>query len=75
MSNAMTNCISCGSGKIKRKRGPFPATVHGKTVKVPSVEYYCCSDCGETFLDLDNEAKLDRYLEQQRIGTVTAGSP
>ena len=75
MTNAITYCISCQSRKIKKKRGSFPATVHGKTVRIPGVEYYCCSDCGEMFLDLDNEAKVDRYMERQRIGAVTTGSP
>jgi YgiT-type zinc finger domain-containing protein len=74
MSNRITRCISCHSDKIVKKRGAFPAPIRGKTVKIPNVEYYVCSQCGETFLDLDNETKIDLYLEQHRMGPVASGS-
>ncbi len=75
MSNAIAHCISCQSEKIRKKRGAFPVTVHGKAVKIPNVEWYECAQCGETFLDLDNESKIDVYLERHRAGTVSASSP
>lgn len=74
MSNKITRCIACQSDKIRRKRGLFPVTVHGEMVKVPDVEYYACSKCGETFLDLDNETKIDIHLEHCRT-QVSASRP
>ena len=74
MSSRITRCIACESDKIRRKRGLFPATVHGETVKIPNMEYYVCSACGETFLDLENETKIDLYLEQHRPRAVASGS-
>jgi YgiT-type zinc finger domain-containing protein len=75
MSKSIAHCISCQSEKIRKKRGALPLTVHGKVVKIPNVEWYECAQCGETFLDLDNESKIDAYLERQRTSTVSAGSP
>ncbi|MBU4273733.1 MAG: YgiT-type zinc finger protein [Planctomycetes bacterium] len=66
MSNSITHCISCGSDKLEKKRRGFPVTVHGTALKVPNIEFYTCSRCGETFLDLDNETKLDLYLKRRR---------
>ena len=70
----ITRCIACQSDKIKRKRGLFPVTVRGEEVKIPDIEHYVCSNCGETFLDLDNETKIDLYLEQHRMRPVASGS-
>jgi YgiT-type zinc finger domain-containing protein len=72
MSNAITTCIVCQSAQIKKKRGSFPVTCHDKTVEVPGIESYHCSQCGETFLDLDNETKIDAYLKSQRTQRATA---
>ena len=66
MSNSITHCISCGNDKLQKKRRGFHVTVHGKTLNVPNIEFYVCSRCGEIFLDLDNETKLDLYLKQRR---------
>ena len=66
MTSPITQCISCGSDTLQKKRRGFPVTVHGTTLKVPNIEFYVCSRCGETFLDLDNETKVDLYLKQQR---------
>ena len=66
MSNSITHCISCGSDKLQKKRRGFPVTVHGTALKIPNIEFYLCSQCGETFLDLDNETKLDLYLKRRR---------
>jgi len=74
MSSQITRCISCDSDKIMKKKGPFSAAVSGTTVKIPGIEYYVCSECGETFLDLDNETKIDLYLEQHRPLVVASGS-
>ena len=66
MNSAITNCIVCGNAQIKKRRGRFSVVTHGKTVEVPGIESYHCSKCGETFLDLDNEAKIDMYLEREQ---------
>jgi YgiT-type zinc finger domain-containing protein len=75
MSNRIIRCISCQSDKIKKKRGMFPATVRGESVKIPDIEYYICSQCGETFLDLDNETKIDLYIVQHPLSTAASDSP
>ena len=75
MSDKITRCIACRSGEIAKKRGRFPVTVHGKTVVVPRIESHTCSRCGETFLELDNEAKIDAYLKPRRTRALTAGKP
>jgi YgiT-type zinc finger domain-containing protein len=74
MSSRITRCISCHSDKIKKRRGLFPVSVCGESVKVPGIEYHVCSQCGETFLDLDNETKIDLYLKQHRTRSVASGS-
>lgn len=74
MASSITRCISCGGDKLTKKRGPFPAVVHSKTVKIPGIEYYVCSRCGETFLDLNNEAKIDLYLERHQTEVVASGT-
>jgi len=74
MSSTITQCISCQSDQIKKKRGSFSVTSHGKTVKVPNIESYCCCQCGETFLDFDNEIKIDSYLERQRMQPAATGA-
>lgn len=74
MTNRITHCISCDSDKITKKKGPFSVSVCGETVKIPGVEYYACPECGETFLDLDNETKIDLYLKQHRPPAVASGS-
>jgi YgiT-type zinc finger domain-containing protein len=74
MSNRIIHCITCQSDKIKRKQGMFPVTVHGEIVKIPGIESYVCPECGETFLDLDNETRIDAYLEQHQPHPATAVS-
>jgi YgiT-type zinc finger domain-containing protein len=66
MTNKITRCISCDSESIRRRKGIFPASVGGATVDIPDIEYYVCGKCGETFLDLDNESKIDLFLAQRR---------
>ena len=73
VSGKITRCIACRSDKIVKERGGFPVTIRGKTVKVPNVERYVCAECGETFLDLDNEAKIDPYLKPRRTRALAAG--
>jgi len=75
MSNPINRCISCQSDKIRKKRGAFPVTKHGKTVNVPGIERYTCSQCGETFLDLDNETKIDNYLAQRETRPLSTSLP
>jgi DNA-directed RNA polymerase subunit RPC12/RpoP len=41
-------------------------------VNIPDIERYTCARCGETFLDLDNETKIDGYLQTRRTRTKTA---
>jgi len=74
MSNRITHCIACDSDRIAKKRGLFSVTVHGQIVKIPAIESYTCATCGETFLDLDNEAKIDAYLERHRTQPAATGS-
>lgn len=71
MSNSITHCISCGNDKLQKKRRGFRVTVHGKTLNVPNIEFYVCSRCGETFLDLDNETKVDLFLKQRRTTPIS----
>jgi YgiT-type zinc finger domain-containing protein len=74
MNSRIDRCISCDSDKITKKKGFFSANVRGETVKIPGIEYYVCSRCGETFLDLDNESKIDRYLKERRPRTAASRS-
>ncbi len=74
MNNRTTRCIACRSDKVRKKRGLFPVTIRGETVKVPDIEYHICSQCGETFLDLDNETKIDLYLKQHGARAAASGS-
>jgi len=74
MSNKITRCISCGSDKIRKKRGLFPVNVRGETERIPDIDCNICSRCGETFLDLDNETKIDLYLDRRRTGAVASRS-
>jgi len=71
MTSTIAHCIVCQSAQIKKKRGSFSVTCHENTVEVPDIESYHCSQCGETFLDLDNETKIDVYLERQRTEPAT----
>ena len=73
MNNNFTNCIACDSAQVKKRLGRFSIIYQGKAVEVPGIESYCCSKCGETFLDLDNEAKIDMYLQRQRTQPVATG--
>ena len=75
MNSKITHCISCNSVKIAKKRGSFPVSIRGKTIRVPNIERYVCAECGETFLDLDNEAKIDAYLKPRRTRALSAGKP
>ena len=75
MNNRITHCIACNSVRIAKKRGGFPVTIRGKTIRVPNIERYVCAECGETFLDLDNEAKIDAYLKPRRTRALAAGKP
>jgi YgiT-type zinc finger domain-containing protein len=67
MSNPFTCCITCHSEKINKVRGAFPVAIHDKTWKVPNIEYYVCTQCGEKFMDLDNESKIDAYLKNKNL--------
>jgi YgiT-type zinc finger domain-containing protein len=66
MSNKFSFCIACQSDNIQKVRGAFQITIEGKKMKIPDLEYYVCSQCGEQFMDLDNESKIDVYLKRKR---------
>ena len=72
MTRPITRCVSCGSTDIRNARGQFSVTAHGEMVNIPDIERYTCARCGETFLDLDNETKIDGYLQTRRTRTKTA---
>jgi YgiT-type zinc finger domain-containing protein len=67
MTNQFSRCIACHSEKINKVRGAFPVTVHEKTLMIPNIEYYVCTQCGEKFMDLDNENKIDAYLKNKNL--------
>jgi uncharacterized protein with PIN domain len=67
MTNQFTRCIDCQSEKINKVRGAFPVSIHDKIWKVPSIEYYVCTQCGEKFMDLVNESKIDEYLKRKSL--------
>jgi len=66
MSNEFKYCIGCQNDNIKKVHGSFQITIEGKKMKVPNIEYYICSQCGEQFMDLENESKIDAYLKRKR---------
>jgi len=70
MNNTFTYCIACQSDNIQKVRGAFQITIAGKKMKVPNIEYYICSQCGEQFMDLDNESKIDAYLKRKHADIV-----
>ncbi len=67
MTDIFTCCIVCRSENINRIRGAFPIMIHDKSWKVPGIEYYVCAQCGEKFMDLDNESKIDAYLKHNNL--------
>jgi YgiT-type zinc finger domain-containing protein len=67
MSSIFTHCIACQSDKIRKVQGSFSVTIQDKTLKIPHIEYYECSQCGEKFMDLDNESKIDAYLKRKSV--------
>ena len=67
MTDTFTRCIACRSEKIDKVRGAFPIVIHDKSWKVPGIEYYVCAQCGEKFMDLDNEGKIDAFLKSKNL--------
>ena len=67
MNNMFSRCIACQSENIHKVRGVFQINMTNKEIKVPNIEYYTCSQCGEQFMDLDNEIKIDAYLKNKHL--------
>ena len=65
MNDVFKYCIACQSDNIQKVRDAFQITVAGKKMKVPDIEYFVCLQCGEQFMDLDNESKIDAYLKRK----------
>lgn len=47
----ITRCPSCGSLKIKQVRQDWTGKHNSKAYRVPELEYYECSNCGEKLYD------------------------
>jgi YgiT-type zinc finger domain-containing protein len=45
--------------------GDFTVLSQGKKVRVRNVDYYRCPRCGEEFMDLENELKIDRTVSKR----------
>jgi len=52
------HCPSCGSGKIKKIRGPVSHAFEGVTYTVRGVTYHECPDCGERVYDAEAVSKM-----------------
>jgi YgiT-type zinc finger domain-containing protein len=52
------HCPSCGSGKIKKIRGPVSHTFEGVAYTVRGVTYHECPDCGERVYDAEAVNKI-----------------
>jgi YgiT-type zinc finger domain-containing protein len=72
MTNAFTRCISCGGETIDKIEGKYSITVRNRKTTIPGIEYYSCARCGETFMDLENERKIDAYLKAESGHAMSA---
>ena len=54
----ISHCPSCGSGKIKKVRGPVSHEYEGETYTTPGVTYHQCPDCGERVYDGEAVSKM-----------------
>jgi len=61
----ITTCPSCGSRKVKKVRGVLEVRGKKKNISVPDIEYHRCSQCEETFTDIENEKRIDAYLSRK----------
>jgi YgiT-type zinc finger domain-containing protein len=65
MTSSISRCVSCGKDKLIKHHGDFTVLSQGKKVRVRNVDYYHCPRCGEEFMDLDNELKIDRSVSKR----------
>ncbi|MEK7793332.1 MAG: YgiT-type zinc finger protein [Candidatus Hydrogenedentota bacterium] len=51
MTSKITNCPSCGVGKLEKVRRTYKRDYEGKVYAVPNVSFLECSNCGEQLFD------------------------
>ena len=57
----LTQCPSCGSGKIKAVRRTWVGKSRGSSYKVPNLQFYECPDCGERVFDPEAVDKIEAH--------------
>jgi YgiT-type zinc finger domain-containing protein len=58
---SIKKCPTCGSNKIEKVCKDWESTAPVKKYKVPSLEYYECSVCGEELYDAAAMRKIESY--------------
>jgi YgiT-type zinc finger domain-containing protein len=57
----ISECPSCGSGKIRKVRKDWSREFRGLKYTVPSLEYYECPVCGEQIYDRQALRKIQEH--------------
>ena len=60
----LTKCPICYSKNISLHKGNIRRMLDGKEIKIPSISYWNCAKCGETFFSSDAMNKMDDYLNK-----------
>ena len=60
MIKFIDQCLICGSKNLKMKNGSLSVTNTKKksVIKTPKIQYIECENCGETYTNAENEAKI-----------------
>ena len=57
----ITECPTCGSGKIRRAKRNLRRSYRGQTYVVPNLHFLECPDCGERVYDREAMRKIEAY--------------
>ena len=61
MKLKITQCPTCGSGRIKKVRRNWRDSYRGQTYVVPNLEFFECHDCGERLYDREAMRKIEAH--------------
>jgi len=59
MTVNITQCPSCGSRRLKRKRENWSRDFEGQAYRVRGLEFLECPDCGEKVFDREAMRKIE----------------
>ena len=57
----ITECPTCGGGKIRRAKRNLRRSYRGQTYVVPNLHFLECPDCGERVYDREAMRKIEAY--------------